>query len=379
MKKKRKILFVYIIIILLLFSFTSCKKKGEVIPDDQKPNSIESTEESEKKEKSFSMKVLDVGQGLCILIECDGHWMIYDGGGHASSSYVVSTLKKNSIETLDYMIVSHYDEDHISGLVGVMNTTPIKQIICPDYVTDSEIYDSFINKQKGNNIPSESPTAGQDYFLGSAQIQILSPENFEWPDDNNNSIAIRIIYGEFSCIITGDAEYEAEKVMLDSNLTLDSDVYVAGHHGSSTSSSEEFVNAISPKYALISVGENSYGHPTEEALSILEDHNCIILRTDLNGTITVTVDQNFLDVDYETNSFISEQEESTEKVDKSTTTEGSETTTSEYILNNNTMKFHWPSCKSVKQMSEHNKTYSAGMTRDEIIESGYDPCQNCNP
>ncbi|MCD7715448.1 MAG: MBL fold metallo-hydrolase [Lachnospiraceae bacterium] len=331
---------------------------------------------AENEEASFEIHILDVGQGLSVLVGADGYFMLYDGGGREYSSYVVAYLKENGIDTLSYLVASHYDEDHISGLVGVLNTTTVETALTPDYAADSDIYQSFRSMLEGSSAAEIHPAAGDTYQLGSAVIQILSPAAYTYEDENDNSIVLRIEYGDFSCILTGDAGEAAEADMIASGYILDSDLYVAGHHGSSSSSSEAFVSAVSPDYVVISAGTgNSYGHPTERTLSTIKQSGAELYRTDVQGEIICYTDGiSFWFNAAACDNWQSGTELSQEPGVSSDTLTGS----SEYVLNTRSMKFHYPDCQSVSLMSEANKE-TVTADRETLIEEGYSPCGNCNP
>ncbi len=345
-----------------------------------------SSEDEEQSDTAFELHVLDVGQGLSVLIESDGYYMLYDGGGREYSSYVVAYLQQNGIDTLTYLVASHYDEDHINGLVGVLNTTTVETALTPDYTADSSIYRSFRSMLESNGAPEFHPTAGDTFSLGSAEIQIISPADYTYSDENDNSIAMRIVYGSFSCILTGDAGEEAEADMIASGYTLDSDLYVVGHHGSSYSSSEAFVRAVSPTYAAISAGAgNSYGHPTEATLSTLESFGVELYRTDVQGEIICYTDGTDFrfNVDctdnWQPGSDLSSSDSvylKTSSAEASSAEESSEP--QEYVLNTHTMKFHYPDCSGVSQMKDSNKEVVTE-SRETLIQEGYSPCGRCNP
>lgn len=198
--------------------------------------------------------MLDVGQGLSVLVQADGEYLLYDGGGRGASSYVVAYLQQHGVSELEWLVASHYDEDHISGLVGVLHTTPVKQALMPDYTTDTQIYQSLQNVLGEKSVPVICPAQGDTVSLGSAEIQIVGPKNYDYDSDNSNSLCLRISYGNFRCLLTGDAEQDAERDMVASGQDLTCDVYVLGHHGSSSSTSEELLEAASPRYAFLSVG-----------------------------------------------------------------------------------------------------------------------------
>ena len=323
--------------------------------------------------------MLDVHQGLSILIQADGHTMLFDGGPRSRSSYVVAWLKQHNITSLDYMIASHYDEDHIAGLVGVLHTASVNTILCPDTTSDSKIYNSFVQASQGIN--TVHPEPGQAYALGNASFQVVGPIDMSLPSDNNKSIAIRIAYGGFSMIITGDAEAEEEADMVSSGYTLKSDVYAAGHHGSSTSSSDAFVSAVSPSYVWISCGKgNSYGHPSAQALQVFKDHGAQIFRTDDQGEVTVYSNGTnyWFSCDPDTNWTPGQTEEQQAQSTQAAQTDTSTNAETYYILNTSTKEFHRPGCSAVKKMKEKNRQESR-QSRDELIQMGYTPCALCNP
>lgn len=239
----------------------------------------------------FSLTMLDVGQGLSLLMKSDDRYMIYDGGGRSASSYVVAYLKAHGVGTLDYMVASHYDEDHIAGLVGVLNTTTVRNVYTPDYTADTAIYNSFVNKLSASGATEKHPSVGETFSFGNAAVQFISPANYAYSNVNSYSLAVRITCGTFSCIVTGDAEMDAEADMVAGGYAVDSDLLVVGHHGSASSSSAGFVQAVAPEYAFISVGAgNAYRHPAAQTLSTLQQNHVQIFRSDQSGAVTCYTD-----------------------------------------------------------------------------------------
>jgi len=365
----------------------SSTEKSETTPSESPTQTVEPTNSAEPTESmapaiektGFSMTMLDVGQGLSLLIEADGHYMIYDGGGQSRSSYVVSYLKQHNVTKLDYLVASHYDEDHISGLIGVMNTTKVDQAITPDYLRETRVFNSFRSTLARMAIPEEHPTRGAQYNLGNATIRVLSPYTYDQSEDNGNSIIIKITYGNFSCIVTGDAEKDEEQSVLRSGEDIKANLYVVGHHGSADSSSREFVRAIDPQYAFISVGkDNSYGHPNPATLSVLMENNIQIFRTDQQGEVTVTSDGQSVSinkppVDVSLND---SEPDSTMQKAAGESAGGNH----RYVLNTNPSRkrIHDPNCHSVSTIKPENFQYS-DKTLEELISEGYTPCGNCHP
>ena len=210
---------------------------------------------------------MDVGQGNAVLVEQSGAYMLIDGGNRDYSSFVVSYLKEQGVEELAYVIASHYDADHLNGVVGALHAFSCGQVLAPDYVTDTRVYESFERVIKEQDIALAYPAVGDTYTLGDASFTVVCPEVYDPKEDNDNSVGIRLVYGNTSFLICGDAGKAEEQAMLDSGVTLDSDVYLASHHGSEGSSSEAFMRAVSPTAVVVSAGAgNSYYHPTRTVL-----------------------------------------------------------------------------------------------------------------
>lgn len=342
---------------------------------------------SDSSQGFLNVTVLDVGQGLSVLINCDNHYMLYDGGNGDYSSFLVSYLSKNNITNFDYVFASHYDADHISGLVGVIYNYSISQLIAPNYTASSRIYNSFIKAINTKGISITYPTVGTTYPLGSAKIQILAPNSPAYESENDYSIVVKITFGGSSVLITGDATQYSENEMLNNQFNLNSDILVVGHHGSSSSTSSQFLNAVNPQYAVISCERNnSYGHPASDVLERLVSKNITVLRTDLAGTIAFTIKNNSISYNTEKNDSNSSgngnsntNNNSSSNSNANNNSNNNATTSAiTYILNTNTMKFHLPSCKHANEIADHNKLLS-NETRDTILEKGYVPCKICNP
>lgn len=249
------------------------------------------TPESTKEAGEMKVHFLDVGQGLSILVQSDGQTMIYDGGDKSTSSYVVSYLQKQNITTIDYLISSHYDSDHMAGLIGCLNAFDVKNVISSNYEHDSKLYQSFIQTVADKGLPMQHPAVGTEFSFGSGSFQILAPATIDPDDSNKNSVAIKLTNGENSFIFTGDAESSSEKAMCESGIDLSCDVLVPGHHGSATATSWDFLQATVPEYAVISCGkDNQYGHPDKDVMDKLESMDIQVYRTDKQGTIVAVSD-----------------------------------------------------------------------------------------
>lgn len=367
MKKKNwKIIGILIACQMLFYS-------GCGIQDAQiQTNAVQETE------GDLTVTFLDVGQGNATLIESDGKYMLIDGGDRGYSSFVVSYLKDVGVEELEYVISSHYDADHLNGIVGVLHAFPCNMVLASDYVTDTRIYDSFREVVTEQELELVYPEVGEVYEFGDAEFTVVCPDHYDYADENDNSVGIRLVHGENSFLICGDAGTASETAMMQSSVLLDSDVYLASHHGSAGSSSREFLEAVSPEVVVFSVGkDNNYGHPSERVLNDVAAMGAEIYRTDRQGTISVTSDGQNLVWSTEAMKYISDEVKPQEEINALS----EDVVLSEvqvYTLNRNTKKFHLPTCTSVGEISNENRAEFQG-TREELLEAGYDACKRCNP
>lgn len=248
----------------------------------------QSSNPSDSSVASFEIHFFDVGEADAALVECDGHFMLIDGGNPGDSSFLYSYLQQHKIDYLDYIVCSHPHVDHVGGLAGALNYSTVGVAFSPVAEYDSRAFNSFVKYLAAQGKTITVPTAGQTISLGSATVTFIGPVDMTIAEQNENnaSLMVRIEYGATSFLFTGDAEKEEELSVVRSGAEIKSTLLKVGHHGSYTSSSEEFLAAVNPEYAVISVGkDNGYGHPHEQVVSRLERFCNTILRTDIVGEI----------------------------------------------------------------------------------------------
>ena len=313
----------------------------------------------------FEMHFIDVGQALSVLVECDGQFMLYDGGNVDDGSLVVSYLQKQGVEELQYVFCSHAHEDHVGGLAAALAYFPANHVYSPVTEASTKCFRDFVKYTQQQGLQVEVPAVGTTWPLGSASVTMLGPVA-QYSDTNDTSIVLRIDYGSTSFLLTGDMEKTAESDLVASGANLKADVLQVGHHGSSTSTGYAFLNAVLPEMGIISCGvNNKYGHPHEETLSILRDAGVDVYRTDLQGTITIGSDgQNYT---VGTEHFVPDaQLNPTDPAASGTAQQG-------YIGNVNSKKFHLPSCANLP--AEKNQILFSSY--QEAVAAGYTPCSSC--
>ncbi|WP_423248303.1 ComEC/Rec2 family competence protein [Clostridium pasteurianum] len=281
-------LFIYIILLSSCnFPLDSITSKLSVSPSIVKINSNPNI---------LTVHYINVGQGDSELIQINDKNILIDAGPKFSEDKVVSYLKTQGITKIDYLIGTHPHEDHIGGMEAVIENFKIGKFIGPKIYnppTDS-IFKDLITTLKSKNMKITVLEPGSYINLGeNINFQILSPSKTYYENLNNYSIVSKITYKNSKFIFTGDTEEDDEKKILNAGFDISCDVLKIAHHGSKTSSSEDFLKEASPKIAVISCGKNNdYGHPNKTILDRLKSINCKIYRTDLNGDIVITSDGN---------------------------------------------------------------------------------------
>lgn len=314
---------------------------------------------------NLEIHYINIGQGDCTLIKSGKEAMLIDGGDGTKGTYIQSYLNSKGVSRLKYVIATHPDADHIGGLPVIITKFDIGTFFMPKYEKDTKAYDHVIQALKYKNLKAVVPKQGDVYTLGTAKFTVVSTGK-TYESANDTSICIRIVNGCNSFLFVGDAEEKAEKDMMESGITIRSNVYKTSHHGSRTGTSEKFLDAVNPSYAVISCGEdNTYGHPHAAVLNLLREKNISVYRTDEQSTIVAKSDGTSISWNMSpSTSWISGEPKTNSEVMKT------------YVLNLNSKVFHLPTCSSVAKMSVKNKQ-ELETTFDNLITKGYHACGNC--
>ena len=292
-KKRKKIL--TFIIILVIFSvivnrYTSISY-----------NTITVTQYNSEDE--LQIHIIDVGQAESILIVQDGFTMLVDSGDNFTGDDVVKYIKNLGIDKIDIFLITHFHRDHAGGAHKIISSLDVKKIVCHKFSDLSTMQERFwyidmsisrsIRETFGSmSIFMESACENnklKNFDVGDAKVYTLSQNN-DAVNVNNKSIVFKLVYGDFSMLFMADAESEVEKELLEEDADLSADVLKIGHHGSKTSTTDEFLDKVNPKYAVVSCGNgNDYNHPYGAVTKRFEDKNIPLYRTDELGDIVITV------------------------------------------------------------------------------------------
>lgn len=317
---------------------------------------------------------INVGQADSTFIELgNGQTMLIDAGEPHNASTIIKYIKDLQYSDIDFVVATHPHEDHIGGMADVLNSFTIGKMYMPKQVHTITAFDNTLDAIENNGIELYTAKAGVNVLKsGIIEIDILAPFADSYSNINNASAVIRIRYGETVMLFTGDAEQEIEKLLLKSDI--DADVLKVGHHGAGSSSAPSFIKEVSPKVAVISSG-GEYGHPHSGTLTILNEVGADIYRTDEQGTIVVTADQNKkITVDKKA-STVKENappvvvQPPVEKVQEEPPVSNKQ---SQVVYRTRTgKKYHRAGCSYLKSIIE--------TTVSEAQAMGLGPCSRCNP
>ncbi|PZM61865.1 ComEC/Rec2 family competence protein [Paenibacillus dendritiformis] len=275
----------YILCLILVLLLAACAPAS--LPTDS-----QTTPPQQAAAGTLQVYYLDVGQGDSTLIKTPkGQHILIDGGDNHKGQDVVEYLESLGITQLDVVIATHPDADHIGGLDTVIDAIPVKSVYAPKVSHTTNTYRDFLMAVKNRGLKIKTAKAGLDIPLEGVTAEFVAPVAEYGKDLNAWSAVLHLTYGDTSFLFTGDAEKRSETDMLKQSEQLRADVLKVGHHGSDTSSSQEFLDAVQPTYAIISAGaDNKYGHPKKAVVNRLKKARVEIFRTDRQGTIIAISD-----------------------------------------------------------------------------------------
>lgn len=306
MRKRNRLYYNSIIMILALLLGAGCVFYGFRVYEHGKTPETVSTlqeeqtgqdaeaypQEEQTGQDTLTVHFIDVGHGDATLITCGQHAMLVDCGKNIKGRMVSDYVREQGVDRLDYLILTHPDNDHIGGAPVTLKDFPIEKILVSSYAKESREYELLKSTLEQNNLETRVPVPGEEYTLGEAVFTILGPvEVFE--DSNNSSIVFRLDFGKRSFLFAGDQEKKAEKALLNQMAAnLQADVLKVGHHGKNDACGKKFLAAVDPEYAVISCGPDEGDiEPEEKLLERLYDSETTVLRTDEQGTIIVVCDK----------------------------------------------------------------------------------------
>lgn len=344
-------------------------------------------QQSEDDTYSNGLKIhfIDVGQADCILIQQGDENMLIDAGNNDDEDTIKNYLNNLGIKKFKYVIGTHAHEDHIGSLDYIVNSYDVEKIYFPKISATTKTFENLVKAVKNKGMQFTAPSVGDTFNMGDAKCTVFAPNSSKYDDENNYSIVIKLEYKNTSFLFTGDAEGVSEKEMLDKGVDLKADVLKTGHHGSSSSSTNKFLDVVNPEYAVISVGKNNdYGHPNKETLDKFNSRGIKVYRTDESGTIIAESDGKNISFNVqsskissdknkgnETSSASKKDDNNSESQSKTTESNGNSLdTTKVWVSKNNGKVYHYDkTCSSLKNPDEYTIT--------EAQEKGLKPCSKC--
>lgn len=256
-------------------------------------------EPSEEAEGLIKIHYLDIGQGDATYINIGNFDILIDAGSKSEKEKLIEQLEELNIDDFEMVIATHPHEDHIGGMEAIFERYNVKEFYMPKVIHTSKVFENMINAVDNEGIKVKIIKEGMDFDLGNgAYIEVYAPIYEAYSNLNDYSPVMKLTFGENAFMFTGDAEIPVElEVVKKYGSYLKADVLKFGHHGSSTSSAKEFIQAVNPKYGVISSGVNNmYGHPHREVLALIDEYDIEAYRTDIDGQITLISDGNTITV-----------------------------------------------------------------------------------
>lgn len=269
-------------------------------------NTVESTENTEVPNNTeletpsvsedllgdIEVKFIDVGQAdSCLIVTANNDAILIDAGEDRDAEAIIDVIADYDIPDIDLMVLTHPHADHIGGAQTILETYTVKEVMMSSYPATSKLFNNLLTALEENpNIAVTQATVGLEKEIDGVELVVVGVDSIP-KDNNNSSVVMKMTYGTVDIMFTGDAEEDAEEIILQNGFDLNAEVLKVGHHSSETSTSDSFLEAVNPKVAIISVGEgNKYAHPADIILKKLTDKGVQYYRTDELSTITLEID-----------------------------------------------------------------------------------------
>lgn len=292
-KKLTKALLAIVILVLAIIVEYVITSDEQQVPEQPNISNSQTQEQPTQATGQLKLYMIDVGQADSFLFVKGDKVALIDCGTRSTGKDAVEYIKGLGITRIDYVFGTHPHDDHMGGMYDIITNFEIGKIIMPK-VKDEQVtknwYIKLMKQIVDGNYEVEYSKTGNEYYLGDAKIQIVWQSELEQDNVNNYSNIIKVSFGDMDVLMTGDAETEIEEEVLRSGVQIDAEILKVGHHGSDTSSSDEFLDEIDPDYGLISckVG-NKYEHPTKNTMEKLQQREIEVYRTDECGTVIATI------------------------------------------------------------------------------------------
>jgi len=352
--RKLKGFLVPFLLLFFLFFIFGCQLPPQAPPEDGGVEGVL---------QGLEVHFLDVGQGDSIFIQTAEQNILIDAGEKSQGEMVVDYLRGQGVEKLDLVIATHPHSDHIGGLIQVLTDIPVKEVLDPAVVHTTKLFEDYLTLIAAKDIKFTEGRAGMVRDLGGAVLEILHPLAPTSSALNDASLVTRITCGHISLLLTGDIEKKSEREILDRGVPIKSTLLKACHHGSSTSNSPQFVQAVAPEAVIIMCGEgNDYGHPHEEVLETYSRLGVAIYRTDLLGSIVVSSDGETYTIAGEKGAGPAENYYEPDF---------------ELLGSVNSNRYHRPDCRHIADIKAENIIIF--QSRKDAEARGYIPCKTCKP
>lgn len=397
--KFSKVLASMIIMSSLLVGCSSTEQKQEVSTGNVEQNQVvDNIQDNTQKDKGNSkVHFIDTGNSDSILIENNGEFMLIDGGDTDDDNTVNNYLNNIGVKKLKYVLATHPHADHIGALDTVVLNFDVENFLIGSGKATTKAYKMLLSNANSKGITPTTPNENSDYALGNGTLKFYNTAGMGSSNLNDSSVIVKYTNGNDDFLFTGDAEYKVELKYKD--VFGDIDVLKAGHHGSSSSSNEEFVKSIKPEHVLLLTGENNYGHPHKEVVDLYKKLNIPVYRSDESGHIIVTSSGNGVAFNTEPDSYNSGSSSSSsnsntssnnsynntkkEPVIENTDNNKNTSNNSNNIVSNNSTYYFTPNGKSYHTTKDcstlsRSKTVLSGTLDEAKAKGKTDPCDKCN-